>query len=285
LNAERKTTRDSVPLAHREYGSGLQTLLLIHGWACSGRYWNALVGYLRPYYRIVTVDLRGFGDSPKPVAGYDYADYVADLAVLVTTLALPRCVVVGHSMGGSIAMQFALAYPERLAALVIIGSGAYPPHGAGILAALSGEPSDDGRNDSKLRDIVAAWFHVPNPNRVSELVDMAHATPVEVRMEALRRHIAHDLRNMAGKISLPTLILHGAHDRTRPLAEAQALQQSIQGAELHVIAGAAHMPHIENPAETSAALFDFLDRRAVSRHAPPRPSGGAGDRRDGSRLT
>lgn len=250
-----------VDLRYRVYGSGERTLLLIHGWACSLRYWDELVARLPGGYRAVAVDLRGCGDSPKPSQGYAYTDYVADFAALIERLQLPPLAVVGHSMGGSIALRLALDHPQLLRALVIVDSGANVAQRECLLAELGDELLVNGLSPPRLEAAVATWFLAPRVDQVRKYLAIALASPGTIRACSLAQHMASDLRSEIPGIRLPVLVLHGEHDRTRALAEAEFLRDAIPGSELRVIGGAAHVPQVEQPDATLAAMRDFFARR------------------------
>ncbi len=96
----------------------------IHGWLLSRSYWRPLLERLAPDYRCLTYDLRGFGDSPDdPAAGHSLADYAADLAHLLQALELERVWLLGHSLGGSIALWAARLYPEQVAGVICLNAG------------------------------------------------------------------------------------------------------------------------------------------------------------------
>ena len=103
-----------------------QPIIFIHGWAASQRFWKHQVDYFSQRYQVITYDLRGHGDSDKPKQGYYVEDHVFDLAQIIQGLKLQVPILVGHSLGGLIALQFALDYPEGLKALVVVGTSPNP---------------------------------------------------------------------------------------------------------------------------------------------------------------
>ncbi|TAM75021.1 alpha/beta hydrolase [bacterium] len=253
----------ALDLHFQVYGTGPRTLLLIHGWACSHRYWEDFAALLPSGYRAVAVDLRGFGESPKPPAGYHFDDHAADLVRLIHRLNLPRAALVGHSMGGAIALHLALGHALLFRALAIVDAGAHVAQRRQILALAGDDLFRTGMTASQLSKAVASWFHDPEDPHIPEFQRIACSSPGTIRGEALRCHIARDMRNEVQHINLPTLVLYGALDGTRSYEEAAYLRDTIPGAELRVIAGAAHSPQIERPLETAAALLDFFERRRI----------------------
>lgn len=129
---------DSVPLHFVESGSGDPPLVILHGLFGSSKNWTQVSRALSDRRRVVAVDQRNHGDSPH-AAPHSLAAMRADLFALFETLGLERAILLGHSMGGMTAMSFASAYPDRVAALIVvdIAPRAYPPHHQNELAALS----------------------------------------------------------------------------------------------------------------------------------------------------
>ncbi len=253
----------ALDLHFQVYGTGPRTLLLIHGWACSHRYWEELAALLPSEYRAVAVDLRGFGDSPKPPTGYHFDDHAADLVRLIHRLSLPRAALVGHSMGGAIALHLALGHAPLFRALTIVDAGAYVAQRRRILELADDDLFQTGMTTDQLSRAVTSWFHDSEDPRIPEFQRIARSSPGPIRGEALRCHIARDMRNEIRNIDLPTLVLYGALDGMRSYEEAEYLRDTIPGAELRVIAGAAHSPQVERPHETVVALLDFFERRRI----------------------
>ncbi len=100
-------------------GSGDRTVILIHGWSFDHRLWSKVAGGFPAGTRVIAYDLRGFGASSKPAAGYDFAGFVSDLAGLMDALNIQKAVISGHSLGALVAQDFAAAHPARVEALVL----------------------------------------------------------------------------------------------------------------------------------------------------------------------
>jgi pimeloyl-ACP methyl ester carboxylesterase len=120
--------RDGVVLAYDDTGSGYPPLVFVHGTACNRRFWDQQVPRSSSAHRVIAVDLRGHGESDAPSARYTVRLFADDLASTCTQLGIESPVVIGHSLGGLVALDFASAYPDRLAAAVLIDSPLLP-HG------------------------------------------------------------------------------------------------------------------------------------------------------------
>jgi pimeloyl-ACP methyl ester carboxylesterase len=114
--------RDGVVLAYDEAGSGGPSLVFLHGAACNRRFWKRQLQRFGSTHHVVAVDLRGHGESDAPMQPYAMRSFADDLAWTCQELGLAKPVVIGHSLGGMIALDFASAYPDRVGAIVLIDS-------------------------------------------------------------------------------------------------------------------------------------------------------------------
>jgi len=110
--------REGVKLAYEDRGAGEPAFVFVHGWTCDRTFFAPQAAHFARRHRVVSVDLRGHGDSDKPEGPYPIAAYADDLAHIIDHLGLGGVVAVGHSMGGTAVLQLAAAYPERVAAVV-----------------------------------------------------------------------------------------------------------------------------------------------------------------------
>ncbi len=253
------------------------TLVLLHGTASSLHTWEGVTRRLAERWRVVTMDLPGHGLTGATAEGrYDRAGMVAAIARLVDHLGLDSFVIGGNSMGGEMAMAYALIHPERVEGLVLIDS-------AGLALDLRGRHVPIGFRLAAiplLRPLIARI----TPRSVVErsvravYADPARVTPALVdrywrlmRMEGSRRALMKRFAILAGepplaveKITAPALVVWGREDHLIPLAVGDELARRLPHADLVVIDDAGHVPQEERPDETARAIADFLD---VLRHA------------------
>ncbi len=114
--------REGIVLAYEEAGTGAPALVFVHGAACNRRFWGPQVRQFASSHRVITVDLRGHGESDAPLQPYTMRLFADDLAWTCTQLGVEEPVVIGHSLGGMVALDFASAYPERAGAIVLVDS-------------------------------------------------------------------------------------------------------------------------------------------------------------------
>ena len=252
---------NSLSLNVRRYPkSGAPVLVLVHGFLGSSAYWLPTVVGLRRFFDIVTVDLPGFGGS----AHITPPDSIQGVAALIerdlATLDVERYSLVGCSLGGMVAQQFAIDHPERLDALVLYGTapqGDLPDRFESWDASIA---RLQGQDVELLADkAIATWF-----------VDGANHPYFPTCREAGRGAskdacITH-MRNMQkwsvvetlGTIRAPTLVLVGDRDNSTKPAESVRIWNSIPGASLAVIPGCSHGVHMEDPATFNRVVGDFL---------------------------
>lgn len=240
-----------------EHGAALTdrfpSVLFIHGAGGSHQIWFHQLRALGRKRRVIALDLPGHGGSNGSGAEQitAYRDLVKELA---TALGFQRFVLAGHSMGGAIAQCFALAYPDQLVAIVLVGTGARLRVHPKIFAGLR----DDARSAVEL---IAKWSRAPcaPAEAVEQDAKAMLRTPVPAIEGDLRACDAFDVMEQIQEISTPTLVICGTDDLMTPPKYAEYLHQQIKGSELVIIPGAGHMVMLEKPEEVSRAIEGFLE--------------------------
>lgn len=250
-------------IAYDEAGQG-PPLVLLHAGIADRRMWDDHMAALAARHRVVRPDLRGFGDTMAPAGAFAHH---ADVAGLMAALSLPRAVVVGASMGGAVAVDLAIARPDLVAALVLVGSALDghvfqdPDTRAGWQAA------DDALARGALEEAadieIDMWVAGPGRGpgdvdpgvreRLRAMLLPAYTDDVEREEEALDPPAAARL----DEIRCPALVLIGEHDRPDIVRAADVLGRGIAGARTIPLAGVAHLPPMERPEEFTSILLDF----------------------------
>ena len=254
-------TPAAVTLHALDTGRGTRGVVLVHGWACGATYWETTLARLPEPYRGIAPDLRGFGDSPMPDTPYDFAEHVADLDALADRLGLGRFVLAGNSLGGAIALRYAHDRPERLAGLVLIGTGAFPNPNMSLLVR-NPDIVTTGLQPERLREAIRSWTVRSDEAQIDEFLALALRSPGHVRGRIIARHAATDNRPLLARITTPTLVIWGEEDRQRTLEEAQFLRDRIANAELVTIPGAGHCTFLDAPDTFVSHLVSFMEQRA-----------------------
>ena len=230
-------------------------LLLIHGAGGNLMHWPGELRRL-PDHEVYALDLPGHGHSGGQ-GRTTISAYVEVVRAFSDALALPQFVLGGHSMGGGIALEFALRYGRRLAGLALIGTGATlpvtPPILSGVLTDFAGTAA-----------LLADWAHGEQPDlnlHHTYLRRLREINPTVLHGDFLACN-AFDRRADIATLTLPALILCGAADRMTPVTNSQFLAAQMPGARLTIIPTAGHMAMTE-PSSTHivvAAIREFLDR-------------------------
>jgi pimeloyl-ACP methyl ester carboxylesterase len=215
-------------------------LLFIHGAGSRGIVWQL---QLLAFPRATAPDL------PGRTGG---ADGYLDALRAEVGPGGPR-IVAGHSLGGAIALRWALRHPEEVRAIILIGTGARLRVAPAFLAGIkAGDPAT-------VEQFGAAWFAPETPDRLREKsLALLRATPV--LLADLTAADGFDVMGEVGRLALPTLVMCGTEDRLTPVKFSQYLHDQIRGSDLVLVPGAGHMMMIEQPQATNGAIHAFLDR-------------------------
>jgi pimeloyl-ACP methyl ester carboxylesterase len=233
-------------------------VVLIHGLGCSWHHWSRQIGWIAHARRVVAVDVRGGGGKTRWTRpGWTTADMAADVHAVVTQLGLRRPAIVGCSMGGTIALQYALDYPGDLSRLVVLASFAGLPEE--MAQTVRGQRAYI--ESHTLREIaeerVGAAFTANADQLVRAwMVDMIAGGDKQGYESQAATTFAFDVRARLDEITVPTTIIHGDKDATVPVARGEELAKGIRGATLHVLAGEGHFANVQVPEKVNPLLAE-----------------------------
>ena len=258
---------NGVHIHYVEAGEG-DAVVLIHGLNASTFSFRHVIPALARSHRVVALDMKGFGHSARPSDGdYSLTEQARLVAGVMERLAIERAAVVGHSLGGAVAMRLALLAPERVSRLVLVDSASDRQMRSGLaLAPLARPFFPVGALFTLHRLSVRRRLHqtaVHDPAYLTPEVLEGHFRPTQMKghLRALGALMAHRRRDeplAPERIQQPTLILWGEHDRWLPLSEGEELARLIPNARLLAVRSAGHLPLEEQPALSNRALLDFL---------------------------
>jgi pimeloyl-ACP methyl ester carboxylesterase len=256
-------TINHVPIAYDEAGSG-PPLLLVHAGITDRRMWDDAMPALSARFRTIRFDLQGYGETPLPDGPFAYG---ADARELLGALGIARAHVVGISMGGGVALDLAIAHPERVDRLVLIAPGLPGwKWGDAMNAFDEAETAAVERGDLD----EASWLNVRfwlDGSRPENVVD-----PALRRRVFEMQHRAFEMDNDAaegswlvpnrgerlGEVTAPTLIVVGELDQPDFAAMARQMAERMPDARLQMMPGVAHLPPMEDPAAFSRLVLEFL---------------------------
>jgi pimeloyl-ACP methyl ester carboxylesterase len=253
---------------HYEIAGAGQPLVLMHAGVADSRMWDAQFPVFTQHYRVLRFDWRGFGKTARPDVDFSLH---GDLHGLLAALDLDTVILIGVSMGGSAAINFTLEYPQRVRALITVGSGVNGYKFAdeattSLWPAI--EAAYESRDFERLAELeLQMWYD--GPNRKPEQVD------VQVRArgrEMLLNSYQHGEQGQEhgpdtpsisrlGEITVPTLVIVGDEDVPDIAKIGDILADGIKGAKKVVMHDVAHVPNMEQPEEFNRIVLDFL--RAV----------------------
>ena len=235
-------------------------VVFIHGFGASLYSWRRqLAPVLQAGHRVVAFDNAGFGFSAAPAAGYDNASYTAVLLALLDSLGIPDAVLVGHSMGGQIAAEVALAAPQRVRGLVLLDPSGYRgPIRRRVLRQVAAPLLSRTAVAAILRYCFADPRRV-TPNDIDQYYAPVARPPGRRAIAQVLGEFRFDmLRGRAAAIAAPTLILWGTADRITPFQEVADIANDLPRAAVVLIHDAGHNPQEEQPAEVNRQLIAYL---------------------------
>ncbi|QNN54606.1 alpha/beta fold hydrolase [Nocardioides mesophilus] len=272
----RHVTLHGHELSYLDSGKG-EVLLFIHGILGSHRNWSHLIDRLDDNHRVLVPDLFGHGHSAKPMGDYSLGGHAATLRDLLDRLGIDRVTLVGHSLGGGIAMEFYYLFPERVERLVLVASGglgrevnpilrsATLPGAEYVLPVIAsrwvrGRAESAGRLLSKVgwkpgSDITAIWQGFTSLGD-GESRRAFLATTRSVIDPGGQSVSAHDY--LPDACPVPTLIVWGSRDRMIPAWHAISAQQAMSQCRVELFQGAGHFPHLDEPDRFADVVRDFV---------------------------
>jgi len=272
-----KKSTGSPTVAYIDVGSGAKTLVLVHGLASNAGFWREVIPQLSSQYRLIVIDLPGYGKSQKgelPIGMQYYADVVASL---INELKLSNVTYVGHSMGGQIGITMALSHPDLIENLVLAAPAGVEPFDRGAGNWLSSVITHEGvvkTTEENIRRNLAGNFYRWNDRHewmVEERVRMAKAYNIYDFAHAVDKSVDAMLNepttDRLGEIKHRTLIVYGKYDNLIPnpylnpgkTADVMKMgHERIANSTLVEIDKCGHMLILDKPIEFSNAIRDFL---------------------------
>jgi pimeloyl-ACP methyl ester carboxylesterase len=254
-------------VAYRDEGSG-EVLLLVHGMGGSSASWSGVIPLLAAKYRVIAPDLLGHGESDKPRGDYSVGAFAVLLRDLLDALGVRRVTVVGHSLGGGIAMQFAHQHRQYCKRMVLISSGGFGGDVGRLLRLLSLPGSE------LVLPMIASRPAILAGNAVRALMGSSDRFTARPSFSN-RDHRTAFLRTLRSVVDfhgqavcalnrlgingvLPALIISGDEDRVIPVEHARAAHEMLPNSQLHIMSGVHHHPPTERPETVAHLIDDFV---------------------------
>jgi pimeloyl-ACP methyl ester carboxylesterase len=272
-------------VAYRDAGDG-EVLLLIHGMAGSSETWRSVVPALSKKFRVVAPDLLGHGQSAKPRGDYSLGAFAVWLRDFLDELGIGRASVVGHSLGGGVAMQFVYQHPDYCNRLILISSGGLGPDVGTILRLLSAPGAELVlpiiavppvlTAGNKLRSwLTGAGIRSPRGAELwSAYSSLSDRQARQSFLRTLRSVVDYRgqavsaLNRLQLRAEVPVMAIWGDADSIIPVDHAHAAHAARTDSRLEVLEGVGHFPHVEAPAAVAELIEDFV----TSGHRPEIPN-------------
>jgi pimeloyl-ACP methyl ester carboxylesterase len=244
------------------FGRGEKTILAHGGFAVGWEMWLPIFEMLSQRWRCVSYDHRGVGQSRVPLDSITDTAIIDDVFGVMDQLDIEKCILIGESMGGRVAIQAVLRHPERFDGLVLIGSP----------CSLKPPMSDEDflkqqimlrqQYNEFITEFVTACFPEPNSDHLIRWgIDICLRTEPEAAIRYLRAFEGPDedqIQLPLSSIHTPTLIIHGRMDNLVPIEEANTLATSIPNAKLKVFEEAGHVPSVASPIDVVKLIEDWV---------------------------
>jgi pimeloyl-ACP methyl ester carboxylesterase len=248
--------RDDLSLYYEQEGSGDPPLVFIHGWCCDHTFFRPQFDHFKSSHSVMTLDLRGCGSSDRPESGYDMATFADDVAWLCSELGITKPVVIGHSMGGGIALELAARYPYLPAAVVAVDPGPIHPTPEARRLFEGFAAQMEGPDGEAVRRAWVEGGQFDNPELKRWIVDTMCSVPLKVAIPMLR-DTTTTWNGVAAMIlcRAPLLVIRAQVGGSNDPSRLRALKPDVH---IGVTVGAGHFHQLEVPEQINAMLERFM---------------------------
>ncbi len=263
-----KTHIHDIDLAYTDEGQGIP-LVFLHAFPLSKAMWAPQVEGLKSSHRVITLDLRGHGESDTRLWNFTLDDYAADVIGLLDHLNLSQAVCIGLSMGGYILFSLYRNYSDRIQAMILADTRAQADSEEGkagrqAMAQVANKKGANAIANLMLPKLLALSTIQQHPNMVEQVREMILQAPSSGIISDLMAMAARpDSTDLLPMISCPTLIIVGENDVATPVAESQYMADRIQGSTMVKIPEAGHLSNFEQPENFNQALQSFLTQHSL----------------------
>ena len=244
---------NGIRLAYDRRGKGTP-MVLLHGFPLDHHLWDEVVPLLEDQFDLIIPDLRGFGGSSTVDAFYSMEDYASDVAALLDHLGIPKAAIVGHSMGGYVALAFARLFPDRVSGLGLISSQVLDDAPERKEGRYKSAAEVAGKGIASVVEAMAPKFTADTRLQEYARASMEKQPPAAYigALKAMAERV--DSTPLLSTISYPVVLIHGDADALIPVDRAREVKASFPQSHFVEIRGAGHMPMMEAREQTAEAL-------------------------------
>ena len=240
-------------------------IIFIHGFPLNKSMWNGQVEALKDNYRVITYDIRGHGNSDPGIDDFSIELFAIDLLRLMEKLKIEKSILCGLSLGGYIALNAVLKYPDRFDGLILndtqcIADTAEIKENRCAAIIRIKEKGVEQYADETIKNLFASESIIKKGNVVAEVKEMIINTPKLTLSNTL--HALAERKETCSRlqeINIPVLIMVGKEDKITPIAAAQQMHELIKNSRLQIIPHSGHLTNLENPQAFNFQLVNFLD--------------------------
>jgi len=248
---------EGIQIAYSIAGEG-PPVVLLHGWMCNRNFWRDQIEFLSIDHQVIALDFRGHGDSQVPKNGYSLPQLALDVKLIIRKLNLSPALVVGHSMGGMVAQQLTVDYPEHVSGLVLLATTSTDFEHKLISNQILFETPKSSFYSAFVK-YFGSWFVTSSdPKLMKWISQQMLQTPEDVALNLTKNYSNIDFRPHLGDFNIPCLVIGGSDDLSTPPVRSQELADLICGARLEVISEVGHFVQMERPCEVNQILGDFI---------------------------
>jgi 3-oxoadipate enol-lactonase len=255
---------NGINIDYTDEGKGTP-VILVHAFALNQTMWDAQVTALQDRYRVITVDMRGFGNSDVIKGTSEMSQMAADVHELMKALAIDKAVMVGLSMGGYVLLAFYKAFKDVVQALVLADTRATADTDEARANRLRSAEKAEREGSTAIADettpkLLGDTTQANNPELVKRVHSIQAANSPDGIAAAQRGMAARrDSTDLLAEITCPTLVIVGTEDKLTPPTEAEVIHRGIRQSKLQVIEGSGHLSNMETPDEFNKILIEFIE--------------------------
>jgi pimeloyl-ACP methyl ester carboxylesterase len=246
---------DGVRLYYERAGSGEPELLFVHGWCCDRTAFQPQFDYFERTHAVTALDLRGCGKSGRPESGYDIRDFADDLAPFCTQAGIEKPVVIGHSLGGMIAVELAARYPSLPRALVLVDPGPIDPLPETVKFFDAAADQLEGPSGEEVRRLWTEDMGARDEELAGWITELMCRVPLPIAAAVIRGINAWNGVGALALCTLPTLLLRRSLSDNPEALRLRVIKPDL---EVGITVGAGHFHQLEVPEQVNAMIERFL---------------------------
>jgi pimeloyl-ACP methyl ester carboxylesterase len=246
---------DGVRLYYERAGSGEPELLFVHGWCCDRTAFQPQFDYFERTHTVTALDLRGCGKSDRPESGYNIRDFADDLAPFCAQAGIEKPVVIGHSLGGMIAVELAARYPSLPRALVLVDPGPIDPLPETVKFFDAAADQLEGPSGEEVRRLWTEDMGTRDEELAGWITELMCRVPLPIAAAVIRGVNAWNGVGALALCTVPTLLLRRSLGDNPDTLRLRAIKPDL---EVGITVGAGHFHQLEVPEQVNAMIERFL---------------------------